>query len=216
MLCHVPSNVFTDTAYPHDGTQDSFAGIIGRDGKDTPVVAQAFVLLHDLKGNVEQADIRFHTCFLPMGVYPYTAVERVGHDVFLPKVLQVNISQPRKGTEEEQIADKRPFEVHLRSIDKQSEFLLGEKAFFNFLLVYLITRKRITRQPAVLHSFMQQHADRKGIESYGIGAQTAVCTQVSLEIRNEGRQDFFQSDIANMIMRLQKIFQVVVYGIVFI
>ena len=53
MLCHVPSHVFTDTAYLYDGAQYFFAGIIGRDGKDAPVIAQAFVLLHDLKGNAE-------------------------------------------------------------------------------------------------------------------------------------------------------------------
>lgn len=105
-------------------------------------VAQAFVFLHDLKGNVKQTDIRFHACFLSKDVYPHAAVKRVGHDVFLPEVLQVNIGQSRKGTEEKHIPDERPFEVHLRDIDELPEFLLGKEPPFCLFLVYLITGKR--------------------------------------------------------------------------
>ena len=132
--------------------QNSFAGCISRYGKDASVVAQTFVFLHDLKGNVKQTDIRFHAGLLPVGVYPHAVVERVGHDVFIPEVLQVDIGQSRKGAEKEQIVDERPFEVHLRGIDKQPEFLLGEEALFCFFFRYTAVREWVAHQPAVLQN----------------------------------------------------------------
>ena len=122
---------------------------------------------------------------------PHAVVERVGHDIFIPKVLQVDIGQSRKGTEKEQIADERPFEVHLWGIDEQPEFFFSEEALFCFFFWYTAVRERITYQPTVLHCFMQQHADRTRINPDRVVMQVfSASRQVSKSVTNVGRISF--------------------------
>ena len=132
-------------------------------------------------------------------LYPYATVERVGHDIFLSKVLQVYVSQSRESTEKEQIADECPFEVHLRSVDKLSEFFFGKESFFCFLFRHTAVREWITYQLAVFYRPVQQHTDGTGIYPDRVAMQVFFCKQVSLKIGDECWLNFFQCNVTHMI-----------------
>lgn len=71
-----------------DGADSVQAGRIVRHGEYSAVLAQPTVLFNDASGQVEQADVGFHSRFLTVDVYPLVVVE-VGADVLFAEVAHI-------------------------------------------------------------------------------------------------------------------------------
>ena len=88
MAALVPCKVFRDTAPFGYGTYSIQAGHVMGDRKNPSVLTQSAVFFYDSSGQVQQADIRFHTRLLAVDVYPLMVVE-VCTDIFLSQIAHI-------------------------------------------------------------------------------------------------------------------------------
>lgn len=106
MTAHMPRDVFLDTAFLCYDLYAFLAVCVTRNGQQIAFLGHILVLVDDMLGHIQQADIRFNARLLAVGVNPCMPIER-GLQVRFGKVSHIRPAQSRKGTEDEQVADQR-------------------------------------------------------------------------------------------------------------
>lgn len=187
MSSHVPRDVFLDTAFSRNYLDAVLAVGITRNGKQFIAFGHAVVFLDDMFSNVQQADIRFRTRLLAVGDNPQVAVER-GLQVRFRQVRHIRPAQPRKGAEDEQVADHLVAFLLERTVDKELDFLFGQKAPFRFLFRNAVREERIALQQAVIDGHVDNLTERHHVRPDRIVAMVLLGFEEQLEVGDERRR----------------------------
>ena len=105
MPCHVPHNLFFDTAEFDDFLDVLAGGNILRNGQEVILLRHAIVLLDNLLRNIQKHDIGLHTCLLSLGHNPEFTVKR-SLKVTFGQVLHIGKGQAGKTAKDVQIPNQ--------------------------------------------------------------------------------------------------------------
>ena len=211
----VPRDLLVDAAQLHDFFDVSEDRAVLGHGKYLAAFAYSFILFIDYFRNVEQLHLRQNRRFLARDMNPLVIVE-IGADIIFRQVVQLTIGQAREAAEHEQVAHEFMFGFLETHIHQLFQFLVRQKRPLRFLHADFMLDERITQKPAVFDSDAYHLAQRHKINPDRVVAATVFRAQVHLEIVDERGSDLFQRDVAHMVSRFEKSFQVVVNGEVFL
>lgn len=186
MAAHVPRNVLLDTAFSRNHLDAVLAVGIARNGQQLIAIGHAVVLFDDMLGHLQQAYIRFRTRLLTVGDNPQMAVER-GLQVRSGQVRHIRPAQPRKGAEDEQVADHLVTFLFECPVNQQLDFLFGQKAPFRFFFGDAVREKRIALQQSVIDGHVDNLTERHHIRPNRIVAMVLFGFEEKLEVGDERR-----------------------------
>lgn len=149
MSCTVPGDVLVDAAKFGYRLDAVLAVPITWDGQQPSVFCHTSVLLDDVLGHVEQADVRLHAGLLAVGLYPQVAVEG-GLQVLFRQVVHIPPAQSREAAEDEGIPDEFIAFLLECAVDECRNLLLGQEATLGLFLRDVVGIERVTRQPAIV------------------------------------------------------------------
>lgn len=210
----VPGDVLVDAAKFGYRLDAVLAVPITWDGQQPSVFCHAAVLLDDVLGHVEQADVRLHASLLAVGLYPQVAVEG-GLQVLFRQVVHVPPAQSREAAEDEEVPDKFIAFLLERAVDECRNLLLGQEATLGLFLRDVVGIEGVTRQPTVVDGGEDDAAERHHVRPHGVGAVVLLRAEEQLEVGDEGGCQLTQGDVAHLVALLDELRQVVIYHAVF-
>ena len=146
---------------------------------------------------------------------PLVIVE-IRADIIFRQVVQLTIGQAREAAEHEQVAHEFMFGFREPHIHQFFQFLVRQKRPLRFLHADFMLDERITQKPAVFDGNAYHLAQGHKINPDRVVSTVIVRAQIHLEIIDERGDNLFQRDVAYMVSRFEKSFQVVVNGKVFL
>lgn len=114
------------------------------------------------------------------------AVER-GLQVRFRKVRHIRPAQPRKGAEDEQVADHLVTFLFERTVDKELNLLFGQKAPLRFLFGDTVRKERIALQQSVIDGHIDDFPERHHIRPDRVVAMVLLRFEEQLEVGDERR-----------------------------
>lgn len=166
-----------------------------------------------MPGYLQQADVGFHACLLPLGLYPQVSVKG-GLQVLFREVVHVRPAQAGEGTEDEKVTDKLVAFLLERAVDKQGYFLFCQKSAFRLLFGDVVGIERVAGQPAVVDGGIDDAAEGHHVRPYGVGTVVLLRAEEQLEVRDERRGKLAQGDVAHLVALADELRQVVIDGAV--
>ena len=210
----VPGDVLVDAALLGDCFDAVSAMGIAGDGQQPSVFCHAAVLLDDVLGHVEQADVRLHASLLAVSFYPQVAVEG-GLQVLLRQVVHVTPTQTSEAAEDKEVPDEFIAFLLERTVDECRYLFFGQEAAFGLLFRDVVSIEGVTRQPAVVDGGEDDAAEGHHIRPYGVGAVIFLRAEEQLEVGDEGGCQLSQGDVAHLVTLLDELRQMVIHHAVF-
>lgn len=186
MASHVPRDVFLDTALSCNHLDAVLAVGITWNGQQLIALGHAVVFLDNVFGHIQQANVRFRTRLLAVGDNPQMTVER-GLQVCFRQVRHIRPAQPRKGAEDEQVADHLVTLLFECPVNQQLDFLFGQETPLRFLFGDTVRKERIALQQSVIDGHVDNLTERHHIRPHRIVAMVLFGFEKQLEVGDERR-----------------------------
>ena len=133
--------------------------------EQTFAVPYRFIFLNNPYRDIQQLLVYRSAGLLPVGSNPFRTV-RTGDNLLFGKVLNIDVGQSRKRSENEQVSDDFQSPVIEFIVNHQLEFVLHKISTFLTFLAKMVVRKRIGRDYPAVVGFGYYYPQRNAVQPY--------------------------------------------------